>query len=584
MTQDVYIDGLEGLWRVLWLGGSRQLEGHSQLHVDVVFVEEPPPRDHPARWRVKQRPIEELGLYGVQALWRNGRCIGYDAKRHPVKTLTVKPTPIRSGYPAGWQSPFTEEDYPLHGRKLTAGCYVFDTEEGIELVVPCWQILHAWYLFDPVVTPYVLGGMLDAVEVYGTATPWLPGTRCEGDKVIYHAPPGLSDYNAKAIGRLLFDHRANYSARMIHRKLVENRTRLPLIWPPHRLPARWTFRMRRLDDDDVGRQRWLLLHLCGADVPLSFSEFEIVTEMISHEEDVDLKPSVAKIPAVPRGKRSPLPLAAGRTGARRAGVGTFPAMGFVDQAVEQLDVTRQLIHKEPKNINGVSIVLTEIDSEIEAASMTRLGPEDKSVLSVRPRSPEKDAEESETLFRRTRSAFEAVIDYLAGQPHPRGLTWSGRFIHSGTEECFVVGGAQGRKFLVLEMRTADIYTYVVDVFRQPDDAEYSLAMMRGVGARELGLEHLQAWLRGFPFAGDDPWGDAAQIPRLLLKSIPIRHQTTQLPRRIEELPEPERQAVAESHYTHHFRDRLIRFVDQYEVLHANGLRRIEKRTRRRRQI
>lgn len=582
MNQDVYIEGLKGgSWRVLWLGGCRQLAAEaSPLYVDVVFVKVPLPVNRNATWRVETRPIEELGLYGVQSLWRDGRSVGYDSRDHPVKTLTVRPRPIRSGFPGGLNSPFSEEDYPLYKRSVTAECYVFDTVEGVELIVPGWQILHAWYLFDAQVIPYVLGGMLDVSHNYGIEMPWLPGTQCHAGHVTYHAPRSLSDYNAKALSRLLFDPGANRSAKMIHQKLMASRTRLPLVWPPHSVPARWTFRMRRLTPRE-GRERWLLLHLQGADVPLPFDGFELVKELPAQQEVTDVKPVVARTGAPVARDGQPLRLVGNRTGARRAAPSSFPALGFLDHAVESLGVTTRFVSKEPERATGVSIVLPNPELEIEAASMTTFGPEDKTVLAVRPRSPEKEAEESATLFQRSRSAFQAVIDYVAEQPNPQGYPWCGRFVHSGAEDSFFQESPRKRNFLILELQIAGRYTYLVDVRRKPDDEEFALAMIRRNGALALGPEHFHVWLRGFPFAGKEPWGDGVQIPRWLLKPMHIHHQTTQLPARLEALPEAERKSNVEAHYVRLFRNRLIRHVTQYEELQLKESKRVRKLERRR---
>lgn len=582
MNQDVYIEGLRGRdWRVLWVGGCRQIAGGaSPLYVDIVFVHYPFPGRGTPSWRVETRPIEELGLYGVQSLWRNGRIVGYDSSKHPMKTLKIHPRPISSATPGGRNSPFSEEEYPLYKRSITADCYTFDSAEGVELVVPCWQILHAWYLFDPPIIPYVLGGMLDANQNYGIETPWLPGTQCNAGHVIYHAPPSLEGHQAKRIARLLFDPDANRSARMIHQKLMANRVRLPLIWPPHRVPAEWTFRMRRLLPRD-GRERWLLLHLQGFDAPWPFNGFELFKEVRAHQEIVDRRPTTARTGAPEVRDVKERPLVGNRTGVRRTTSSSFPALYFLDNSIETMPVTTRSIEKEPQPAIGVSIVFPNPDIEIEAASMTTLGPEDKAVLEVRPRSPEKDAEDAATLFKRSRSAFQAVIDFVVEQPHPEGLPWSAKFIESEASDYFFQKYPRMRNFLILEMQIGGQYTYMLDVHRKSDDGEFALAMIRRVDADALAVEHFHVWLRGFPFAGNDPWGSGVQIPRWLLAPIHVNHQTTQLPESIDKLPEPERERRAESHYVLHFRNRLIRHVTQYEERQLKNSRRVRKLEHRR---
>ncbi|WP_152640407.1 hypothetical protein [Xanthomonas sp. MUS 060] len=458
---------------------------------------------------------------------------------------------------------------------------MFDTVEGVELIVPGWQILHAWYLFDAQVIPYVLGGMLDVSHNYGIEMPWLPGTQCHAGHVTYHAPPSLSEYNAKAISRLLFDPVANRSAKMIHQKLMASRTRLPLIWPPHSVPARWTFRTRPLTPRE-GRERWLLLHLHAADVPLPFNVFELVKELPSQKEVTDVKPVIARTGAPLARDGQSLRLVGTRTGARRVTPSSFPALGFSDYAVETVEVTRRFVSKDPERATGISIVLPNPELELEAASTTTLGSEDKTVLAVRPRSSEKDAEESATLFQRSRSAFQAVIDYVTEQQNPQGYPWGGRFIHSGAEDFFFQESPWKRNFLILEFQIADRYTYLLDVCRKPDDEEFTLAMIRRNGAVALSLEHFHVWLRGFPFAGKEPWGDGVQTPRWLLRPMQILHQTTQLPARFARLPETEqKKSKVEAHYVRLFRDRLIRYVTQYEELKSKESRRVRKLEHRR---
>ncbi|MFA8474192.1 hypothetical protein QT920_016735 [Xanthomonas campestris pv. campestris] len=577
MNQDVYIEGLRGRdWRVLWVGGCRQIAGGaSPLYVDIVFVHYPFLGRGTPSWRVETRPIEELGLYGVQSLWRNGRIVGYDSSKHPIKTLKIHPRPISSGTPGGRNSPFSEEDYPLYKRSVTADCYTFDSAEGVELIVPCWQILHAWYLFDPQIIPYVIGGMLDANQNYGIETPWLPGTQCDAGHVTYHARPSLAEHQAKRIARLLFDPDANRSARMIHQKLMANRARIPLIWPPHRVPAEWTFRMRRLLPRD-GRERWLLLHLQGFDAPSPFSAFELVQEVRAQQEIVDRRPTTARTGAPEVRDVKERPLVGNRTGVRRTTPSSFPALYFLDNSIETMPVTKRSIEKASEPAIGISIVFPNPDVEIEAASMTTLGPEDKAVLAVRPRSPEKEAEESATLFKRSRNAFQAVIDFVAEQPHPEGLPWSARFVESESSDCFFQRYPRMRNFLILELQIGGQYTYLLDVHRKPDDGEFALAMARRVNADALGTEHFHAWLKGFPFSGNDPWGSGVQIPRWLLAPMHVNHQTTQLPASIDKLPEPERELLAEVHYVRHFRNRLIRHIVQYEERLLRKSKRVRK--------
>ncbi|WP_372380084.1 hypothetical protein [Xanthomonas sp. NCPPB 1062] len=419
--------------------------------------------------------------------------------------------------------------------------------------------------------------MLDVNQDYGAATPWLPGTKIEGSHVTFCAAPSFSGsaYNAKALSRLLFERGANRSARMIHQKLMANRTRLPMIWPPHREPAEWTFRATPLQPSN-NRRRWLLLHIHGANAPLPFSDFDLITEHTSQEKATDLKPVVAKTGAPLATENKSLPLVGSRKGARRTIQSSFPALAFVDTAVDMLSVTRRPVVKEAQVVSGVAIVLPDPELQVEAASMTTLGPEDKRVVDVRPRSPEKDAEDAETLFCRSRSAFQAVNDYLKAQPNPHGHTWAGRIITSDSEDCFVQGHRRKRRFLVLEVQIAGLCTYVIDAHREPDDPEFALAMVRRVDAGELGSEHLHVWLRGFPFAGGEPWGGIADVPRWLLKPMHVHHQTTQLPASLDALPEKERGEQAEMHYIRLFRNRLIRHITQYEELQLKNSKRVKR--------
>ncbi|GAE48472.1 hypothetical protein XPR_2124 [Xanthomonas arboricola pv. pruni MAFF 301420] len=213
--------------------------------------------------------------------------------------------------------------------------------------------------------------------------------------------------------------------------------------------------------------------------------------------------------------------------------------------------------------------------------MTTLGPEDKAVLAVRPRFPEKEAEEAATLFKRSRTAFQAVIDFVAEQPHPEGLPWSAKFVESEANDCFFQKYPRKRNFLILEMQIGGQYTYMLDVHRKPDDGEFALAMVRRVNADALGAEHFHVWLKGFPFSGNDPWGNGVQIPRWLLAPMHVNHQTTQLPASIDKLPEPERGHRAELNYVRHFRNRLIRHVVQYEERQLKNSRRVRKVEHRR---
>ena len=566
-----------GNYRVLWLGQLAH-DPDGVLRVEVAFLPEKCGRNGPPRWKSLKRPLEELPLYGAQARWSNGRWHGYSDVAYPRQSLTVNPDPIQAYATTALgdsRRVFTEDEYPLFEKRFTAGCAVYSTLEGIDLVVPSWQILQAFYLFDRHICAAVIAGMLDVEQDYGPYAPWLPGTSCDNSSVVYRAPRHIQPGIAKRFSRLLFDPLAQSRAMEINKRLMADKKYLPLVKPPHAGPARWTFRGWPLAPR-AGRGRMLVLSLEGAAMLPPFGAFTFVQRTPPESDLAELPPSVSPATHQEPGLDDAVPLVGDRIGVRGAREHSFKGPAFIDEYLDAMSVSTSTEPSDAHPAQGVSLVLPATELPVEAVSMATQGLEDKHVLAIRPAGPSKPAEDPAVLFTRTQQAFHAVCEHVAMHPHPTS-TWSARVLTDNASDCFHRFWPSPRSFAILELRIGNAFTYVVDAMRHEED-EFPLAMVRHRTYGSLGLDQFHVWLKRFPASSSRPWYEAGNFPAWLTVPLTIRHQSTELPEHIKSLAPYEQAHAAEAHHLRLFRDRLITHVSQFEMRKQRAdVRRTKKR-------
>jgi len=584
VTQAVFIEKIkDGDYRLMWLGRLiRDASAASPLRVEAIFLKQP--IDHRAYrpWVVDERPIEELPLLAPQASWRNGRFQGYSDKTFPIQHLTVIPDSARYAEMTK-NPPFTEAEYPFYKRQILSSCWVFDTAEGVELVVPGWQILQAWYLFDREIMASVLAGMLDVTKDYGAEVPWLPGTACVERAVTYHLPEHISVPVAKQFSRLLFDQQARGYGMNIWKKLMESESKFPpMARPPHSVPAKWTFRMKPLNTVN-GKPRWLLLHLMGAHLPLPYDTFEVVRQRTAEPATENLPPTIVQNgPAVPDPDK-PAPLVSGQAGGRGRRGPRMNGMTFIDYSAEDVNETTRIDELPSSKVMGQSLVLPDPTVVLEAASLVTEGKPDKTILVVgieSPAAPAKPPEDPAALFERSRAAYQAIIRYVHDNPHPAGWGWRAEMMFNNSVDQFVIAGPVPRYFLILELQVADQCTYLVEVLRRADDAEFPLCQVRNTSRSRMSSTDISRWLNQFPYDGQAPWGGSSQVPKWLLGPLTVRHQPTKLPAYIEDLRGEERMARAEAHLVEGLWTRLLKHMMDFETKLATGAARAQRKLSR----
>jgi hypothetical protein len=253
-------------------------------------------------------------------------------------------------------------------------------------------------------------------------------------------------------------------------------------------------------------------------------------------------------------------------------IGTFKGLRFTDVAAEAMPVTVARELEEAEDTRLVSLVLPDPNQVLEGISMATQGLQDAAVLAARPAGFSKPAEDPRKLFARTRAAFEAIIEYVRTQPYP--MPWSARLITTEGSDCFERRSPELHRFLILELCVGTTYTYALDALRS--DEEFPFVMVRQNSADAMDPAHFHVWLRGFPWRGPSAWFHKDRLPHWLQRPIHIRHQTTELPADIRELPDNEREAIGERHIVGRLRDRILKRLLQFEdnQARANVKRRV----------
>lgn len=537
-----HLEKLGGLWRLLWIGGLRPApENPTGYHVQLHFAWAGSGEKAPiTRWT----SFGTLPLLRLQSLWEHGTLrehAPWDLRRFQVEGHgRVGVAPWTPGDPAS--DLLSREDYRFQKLRDLAPCGVFNAADGEQLIVPAWEVLRAWYLFDPNVMPAVLAGGIRHVGSLSRAVqPWLEGTAYLADGTPqYVRPRWMSDHQAARMARLVFDDRAHDQAYDIHRQLMVAKNSsiraadglpmlpMPAILPPYTGFAEWTVDCRQISPAPNGARRWLVMSLEGAKVPASFSRLQLVrgadartganrdelevSSYVRHGKapiDPGSDPAVRLLGAAPDPKVAPVPLAGFGFDDGMFETLVLDVKDKPEQAARSLQVASDPVviaggAVDPAASTGRKVARLEIQDDAR-----RLSPED--------------------LLQRTVTAFHAVVASARHQPQP--ATWNARLVRKGTGDTYhVVARGWRRHFAILEVEVQGRYAYAIDAQRLSGRSkeEFAILLCRQVDGYPLMSNMWDAWFKHFPAARGNAWTGSGIMPRVVMVS----------PRRFKHQPQP----------------------------------------------
>ena len=515
-----------GTWRVQWLGNLRTTNhtpnrvGYEvRLHLSWAGKGHREPK---SEWV----PLSNLFYLRTQSRWEDREFVehcGAEARTFGVFTAGAKNLDVHKPY-ENYLIRF--HDYDLQGFDSHASCWIFNTTENEELVVPCWEILRAWYLFDHGVMPAVLAGAITNLDSLPTRhKPWREGTGLTQDgKRQYVYPNWLGEAGARKFARLYFDAFANSEARKIYSQLMSTsgqseggwtECRIPAVLPPFEALSRWTVKCVPLQPlRKGGGKRWLVLDLKRADAPLPFSDLDLLPHkdfrrgLNANDPTLPTRevPSKAHV-SLPDGLVELVPIA--------------PDDSVEDVGIEGFDfddnITRDLVVHTPDKIEQVSHVihLPSKDVATKSGGTDPAGPKSSSAASVRVKDGDaplaKDA-----LLEQTLRAYALVIhEYPESQ------------LIRSTGSVFVATNARSRvvrQFAILEMSLMNRVAYVLDAQRFGSE-EFPFFVCRHPSRERYPPSVFQTWLREFPAPQGSPWQVERGLPRgLLWNPRRLKHQ------------------------------------------------------------
>ncbi|MGE4070200.1 MAG: hypothetical protein AB7E72_03420 [Lysobacterales bacterium] len=567
-----------GRWRLLWTGNCRYLqETPPYWYVDAIFIKQ---WSGGHRIRRLTRPIAELPLLAPMSQWKNGCCIGYSNSAHPIQQLDVYPEPIGTLFESHGIFPeINRKDYNFFGEKWLAGCWKFSTTTHIDLIVPCWQILQAWYFFHPAITTAIISGHLAVDGTPALGQPWLPGTGIDGERVTYHLPNHLNIETAVRFSRILFDPIANRQAKLFRAKLLDlvskNRTLspLPFIRPPTNKISRWSFRGIPISSLN-GRDRILVLHLNSALIPLPFRTFEPITNDLADTSQNDNFSNAGSASAASANTARPLPLSRFRSASSSSSGHPLEGLTFQDKGADNIEIQdiktqpyslRDQVARHSASLSLESDCITTIsggDSDLNAiAANGFVNARDAERGNKDEAGTQKPPEDPRILFKRTENAFLEIVEFVGRMPE--NYAWSAHFVNSNnraTENYFRSGP---REFLILSLQIAGRFAYAVDALRLNSDGEYPLVLVRTWDYRELTGEVFHQKLQEFPGHPRRRWSTFTEENGFPGTSRPFPHQTTDLPTTIPVLPGTKALGLKEAYIVRLFRNRLIRHFARF---------------------
>jgi len=524
------LEGLpRGLWRLLWLGKLRTSNHNpTGYEVEVHFSwggggQKPPLQ--------KWLPLTHLPFLRLQSLWENDlfRSLpDYSERSFSVLTAgaSLRP-PWSPGNPDS--NLFSTNDYFFHRIRDLAKCWEFGTLSGELLIVPAWEILRAWYLFDPSVMPAVLAGAVyhpDAIPE--RLRPWRDGTgTLEDGRLQFVRAQWISDSEAKRLARLLFVDVARERTYGIYRHLMTDATRkrpaeeservveLPAPLPPYDGVAALKVHCIPLSPSAKGTKRWLVLNLKGGKLPDPFDNLIIVRENDNRQGMNKDDPNLRKYPR----RRSKM---------TSKGFGVDEAlmltMAGPDPSIEDTQITG--FDFDDEIVRSVKTVLLdkpmqgwravkapEERTSVEGGSTDTAAPSRPGNTRVRTEDV-RPSMSSDALFRLSLAAFRSITRKRVQSE----TSWRAELVSKNEDGTFPVRAKyQGyvRQFAILAFEKNNEIAYALDAERLRPGESFSLILCRSSGAYPLACSLFEEWLGMFP-AQRLPWRGDGILPRDLV--------------------------------------------------------------------
>lgn len=486
--------------------------------------------------------LTHLHYLRTQSRWDDGTFIEHcDAEAKTFDVLAEGA--INRGVHKQYENYYIKfDDYDLKGFDSLASCWIFHTAQNEDIVVPSWEILRAWYLFDDGVMPAVLAGAIsDVASLPMRHQPWMDGTGLTLDgKLQYVYPNWLGELGARKFARLYFDAFANSEARKIYTQLMlppifvedgQSEHWMPAVLPPFEGHSRWTVKCIPLQPlARGGNKRWLVLDLQKSDAPLPFSDLVALPYIDTRQGQNAGDPSLpirevlgkARV-LLPTGTVDLVPVAADPLTEDLE----IQGFGFDD------NITRDLIVHTPEKAAQVSHVIhvPRASVTVTGGATDPAGP--KNLSTARVWIKDGDAPFAEdTLLRQTIRAFRLIID-----KYPQS-----RLIRT-TESVFLATNAHSRikrQFAILEMSASNRVAYVLDAQRFGSE-EFPFFVCRHPFKDRYPLSVFQTWLSEFPAPRGLPWQVERGLPRgLFWNPRRLKHQPrddANIERRIRRLAE-----------------------------------------------
>lgn len=539
----------DGTWHVQWLGNLRTTANalnpvgyEVRVHLSWAGEGTKPPR---SIWV----PFSNLFYLRTKSRWESRELVelcATEERTFAVPTGQAEILEIRNSF-KNYSIKF--EDHDLEGFDSPASCYVFHTTENEDLVVPCWEILRAWYLFDHGVMPAVLAGAISDVDRLPTRhQPWREGTGLTQEgKRQYVYPRWLGEDGARRFARLYFDAFANSEARKIFPQLMNKSTPsldgwveclMPAVLPPFEGPSRWTVKCKSLKPlHKDGNERWLVLDLQKVDGPLPFSHLDLLPYE-DHRQGLNANDPTLPTREVPGNARALVPDGA---------IELVPVAP--DESIEPSDIvgfgfedniSRDLVIDRPVKLKQVSRVahLPRDDVETKSGGTDPAGPRSRRTTRTRVTDDEAPFAEDTTLSQTLR-AYRLVIGKY---PHSRLIR--------SAESVFIATNTSTRirrQFAILEASVNGRIGYVLDAQRFGKE-EFSFFVCRSPFKGRYQRSDFQSWLNNFPAPQGSPWRVEIGMPRGLLSTQHrLKHQpkdSSAIESRIERLAERIAEAVS----------------------------------------
>lgn len=237
--------------------------------------------DNAGRVETVDLPLGHLPLLAANTIWRDGIFAGFQptaSGKFQIDMGAYDETRHRA------RSPFSllpASSYPLHRIAGPCYCRVFPTIEGPELIVPSWEIIRTWYLFDTRIMTSVLAGAIAHPEtVHSRYVPWrpeetrlIPPNRAQ----IVHADRIPKDV-ALCLARLVLDPDARKCAAFLHQRIKSKSGQpfieLPPVLPPFRCVSSWDVDYVEIPAHGTEPARLLVTCLRSTKEPMLYEEIE----------------------------------------------------------------------------------------------------------------------------------------------------------------------------------------------------------------------------------------------------------------------------------------------------------------------